>query len=60
MRCSIHIDEIDGKLHIIGNIPSGAEKTIAAALTQALLDASAGIMNRVLGENKRPERVDLQ
>jgi len=60
IKCSINVHEIDGKLHIMASIPDGAERSIAGALTKALLDASAGIMNTVLGQRKSPERVDLQ
>ena len=60
-KCTITIQETDdGKLHIMANIPDKSEKTIAAALTKALLDASAGIMNTVLGQNETPQRATTQ
>ena len=56
-KCQINIQEVDGKLMITANIPDNAEKTIAGVLTKALIDASAGIMNTVLGESKQPEKI---
>lgn len=57
VRCSIFIDEVDGKLHIMAKIPDSAENTIAASLAKALMDASAGIMNNVLGDNQAVEKM---
>lgn len=55
IQCSIHISEVDGKLHIMAKIPDGAESTIAAALTRALIDGSGIILKTALGQNQNVE-----
>jgi hypothetical protein len=57
VRCVIYIDEVDGKLSIMANIPDNAEGSIAATLAKALIEQSSGIMNAVLGENKVVEKM---
>lgn len=57
IRCSVVITEIDGKLAIMAQIPDGAENTVAGTLAKALIEQSAGIMNAILGEDQRVEKV---
>lgn len=57
-KCTITIQEIDGKLSIIANIPE--EKSVAAELAKRLVDLAQDIMNEVLGETQRVEKVVTQ
>lgn len=57
VQCSVIVSEVDGKLMILAKIPDGSENTIAAVLTKALIEKSSEIMNEVLGENQRVEKI---
>ena len=57
IECRIAIAEVDGKLHIMANIPDHVENTIAGALARALIDHSAVVMNKIMGENQTVEKV---
>lgn len=57
MKCTITIEEVDGKLAIFASIPPQLEKTIAGALTHVLMERSTQIMNEVLGDNQTVETV---
>lgn len=57
VKCSVIITEVDGKLHIMAQIPDGADDTIAGTLAKALIEQSAGIMNMLLGENQVVEKM---
>lgn len=57
IECRIVITEVDGKLHIMANVPDHVENTIAGALTHAMVEHSSIIMNDILGENQTVEKV---
>lgn len=59
-ECKITVTEADGKLHLIANIPDGAEKTIGGALTRAMLEEGNIIMNRILKDNQKIEEFTQQ
>lgn len=57
IQCSIIITEVDGKLHIMGNIPDNASGSIAVAMAEALLGQSQAVMNQVLGDSQKIEKM---
>lgn len=57
IECRIIITELDGKLHIMANVPDHVKNTIAGALTEAMIEQSTIIMNTILGENQTVEKV---
>lgn len=59
-RCRIDIYEVDGKLSIFADIPDDMEKTIAGALAHALMGQANGIMNTLLEDNQRVEKIVRQ
>lgn len=59
-ECRITVTEVDGRLHLIANIPDGAEKTIGGALTRAMLEEGNVIMNRILKQDQKLEEFTQQ
>lgn len=57
VKCTVTITEIDGKLSIFANIPTGAEKTIAGLVTEMMIGQSAAMLNEALGKREKVERV---
>jgi hypothetical protein len=57
IQCSVNITEVDGKLMILAKIPDGAEESIPGLLAKAMIQRSREIMNEVLGENQRVEKI---
>lgn len=60
IKCSIEITEHDGKLSIFASIPDEAEGRLVGVLTKALMGQANDIMNRVLDDNQKIEKVTRQ
>lgn len=52
IACTIAVNEVDGTLSISAQIPDGAEKTVAGAITKAMLEGGRVMMNKVLRDNQ--------
>jgi hypothetical protein len=59
-RCRISIYEVDGKLSIFADIPEKMEGTIAGALAHGLMGQANDIMNSIMGDNQKIERISHQ
>lgn len=57
IQCSVNISEVDGKLMILAKIPDGAEETVAGTLARALIEKAGEIMNDLLGDDQKVEKI---
>lgn len=53
VRIMIMIEEIDGKLNVVANIPEEAANTVAGALATSLLRGAKEIMDQSAGQEGR-------